>query len=217
MRTVVLFAAGSPLVVDAEETCARAGIRIAAAVTNVEGPAYVSAAIPLVSIAEVDEALRAFPVVVALFTPGHRKSAYAHALRAGFPGSATIVHPVSPVAGSAELGHGVFVNAGCVISGACRIGAMVIVNRGDSVGHHARIGDYVSIGPGAVLCGSVVVERGAVIGAGAVIAPEISIGANAVIGAGSVVSKSVPAEHVAVGNPCRILKTDRPGYNGLTV
>lgn len=217
MKSVVLFAVGSPLVVDAEETCARAGIRIAAAVRNVDGPAYVSDAVPLISIAELDGSLRAFPVVVALFTPAHRKSAYADALRAGFPGAATIVHPSSPVARTAELGRGVFVNAGCVISGACRIGDMVIVNRGASVGHHAQIGDYVSIGPGAILCGSVAVGRGAVIGAGAIIAPEISIGENAVIGAGSVVRKPIPAGHLAVGNPCRILKTDRPGYKGLAV
>ena len=34
----------------------------------------------------------------------------------------------------------------------------------------------------------------------------IAIGANTVIGAGSVVTKSIPANVVAVGNPCRVIK-----------
>lgn len=44
------------------------------------------------------------------------------------------------------------------------------------------------------------------IGAGAVILPGITIGENSVIGAGSVVTKDVPANVVAVGNPCRVLR-----------
>ena len=41
------------------------------------------------------------------------------------------------------------------------------------------------------------------IGAGAIILPGITIGDNSVIGAGSVVTKDIPANVVAVGNPCR--------------
>ncbi len=44
------------------------------------------------------------------------------------------------------------------------------------------------------------------IGAGALILPGITIGENSVIGAGSVVTKDVPANVVAVGNPCRVLR-----------
>ena len=44
------------------------------------------------------------------------------------------------------------------------------------------------------------------IGAGAIILPGVSIGENSVIGAGSVVTKDIPANVVAVGNPCRILR-----------
>ena len=44
------------------------------------------------------------------------------------------------------------------------------------------------------------------IGAGAVILPGITIGDNTVIGAGSVVTKDIPANVVAVGNPCRVLR-----------
>ena len=44
------------------------------------------------------------------------------------------------------------------------------------------------------------------IGAGAVILPGVRIGDNTVIGAGSVVTKDIPANVVAVGNPCRVLR-----------
>ncbi len=44
------------------------------------------------------------------------------------------------------------------------------------------------------------------IGAGATICPGVTIGDNSVIGAGSVVTRDVPANSVAVGNPCRVLR-----------
>lgn len=44
------------------------------------------------------------------------------------------------------------------------------------------------------------------IGAGAVLLPGITIGDNSVIGAGSIVTKDIPANVVAVGNPCRVLR-----------
>lgn len=37
--------------------------------------------------------------------------------------------------------------------------------------------------------------------------PGVKIGNNVVIGAGSVVNKDIPDGVVAVGNPCRVLRT----------
>jgi len=42
--------------------------------------------------------------------------------------------------------------------------------------------------------------------AGTVICPGVTIGDNTVIGAGSVVTKNIPANVVAVGNPCRVMR-----------
>ncbi|MEN8446982.1 MAG: sugar O-acetyltransferase, partial [Cyanobacteria bacterium J06555_13] len=39
-----------------------------------------------------------------------------------------------------------------------------------------------------------------------IILPGVTIGENAVIGAGSLVSKSIPANVVAFGNPCRVIR-----------
>ncbi len=44
------------------------------------------------------------------------------------------------------------------------------------------------------------------IGAGVSVLPGVTIGDNTVIGAGSVVAKDIPANVLAVGNPCRVIK-----------
>ena len=44
------------------------------------------------------------------------------------------------------------------------------------------------------------------IGAGVVVLPGVTIGDNTVIGAGSVVTKDIPANVIAVGSPCRVLR-----------
>lgn len=50
------------------------------------------------------------------------------------------------------------------------------------------------------------IGRNCWIGAGAVILPNVTIGDNTVIGAGSIVTKDIPANVVAVGNPCRVMR-----------
>lgn len=44
------------------------------------------------------------------------------------------------------------------------------------------------------------------LGAGVIVLPGVRIGDNTVVGAGSVVTKDLPANVVAVGNPCRVLR-----------
>lgn len=50
------------------------------------------------------------------------------------------------------------------------------------------------------------IEKNVWIGAGTVIVPGVTVGENSVIGAGSVVTKNIPANVVAVGNPCRAMR-----------
>jgi galactoside O-acetyltransferase len=44
------------------------------------------------------------------------------------------------------------------------------------------------------------------IGTGVIIVPGVTIGDNSVIGAGSIVTKDIPADVVAYGNPCRVIR-----------
>ena len=87
-----------------------------------------------------------------------------------------------------------------------------------------RFGDHVMIAPNVVITAtghpvhpelrkktaqfSIPVRIGSNvwIGAGAVILPGVTIGDNTVIGAGSIVTHDIPADCVAVGNPCRVVR-----------
>ena len=89
---------------------------------------------------------------------------------------------------------------------------------------HIYVGDYTMIGPNVVIATAghpilpelrekayqynmpIHIGRNCWIGAGALIMPGVTIGDNTVIGAGSVVTKDIPANVVAVGNPCRVLR-----------
>lgn len=89
---------------------------------------------------------------------------------------------------------------------------------------HIYIGDKTMIGPNVTiataghpilpsLCEKAIqynidvhIGRNVWIGAGSVILPGIAVGDNSVIGADSVVTKDIPANVVAVGNPCRVMR-----------
>lgn len=54
------------------------------------------------------------------------------------------------------------------------------------------------------------IKDNAWIGAGSILLPGVTIGENSVIGAGSVVNRTIPADCVAVGNPCKIIRCFSP-------
>ena len=89
---------------------------------------------------------------------------------------------------------------------------------------HIYIGDYTMLGPNVVIATAghpilpelrplayqynmpVHIGKNCWLGAGVIVLPGVTIGDNTVIGAGSVVTKDIPANVVAVGNPCRVLR-----------
>jgi sugar O-acyltransferase (sialic acid O-acetyltransferase NeuD family) len=216
MSGILLFATGSPVIVDLVESAERAGLRIAAGIRNRPGPCHLPEGLPAREPHELDAALRSLPFLVPLFTPAHRQSAAREAAAGGLR-PFTLLDPTVPAPRRIALGPGCYVNAGCSLGGAAALGSFVFVNRGASLGHHARLGDFASIGPGAVLAGEVTLGRGAVIGAGAVIGPGITIGDNAVVAAGAVVTRDVAAGTLVRGNPARLVQQDVGGYRGLAV
>lgn len=52
----------------------------------------------------------------------------------------------------------------------------------------------------------VIIGNNVWIGGGAIILPGVTIGDNVVIGAGSVVTRDIPANKIAVGSPCRVIR-----------
>jgi len=52
----------------------------------------------------------------------------------------------------------------------------------------------------------IIIEDDVWIGAHCIVLKGVTIGARSIIGAGSIVTKSIPADCVAAGNPCRVIK-----------
>lgn len=63
----------------------------------------------------------------------------------------------------------------------------------------------------------ITVEDNIWIGGGSIILAGVTIGKNSIIGAGSVVTKSIPENCVAVGNPCKVIRTLKPVYKVRTL
>lgn len=88
-----------------------------------------------------------------------------------------------------EIGDNVFIAPNCCITTAGHPINIDERNRGLEYAYPIKIGNNVWIG------------------AGANILPGVTIGDNVTIGAGSVVNKSISANSIAVGNPCKVIKT----------
>ena len=105
-----------------------------------------------------------------------------------------------------HLGDGSFINMNCnfIDDGKIIIGkkvlfgpAVTIVTVGHPINPEMR--EYMYTDP-VTICDNVW------IGANVTICPGVTIGENSVIGAGSVVTKDIPANSVAVGNPCHVIR-----------
>ena len=89
---------------------------------------------------------------------------------------------------------------------------------------HIYVGDYTMFAPHVTLATAghpilpelrekiyqynapIHIGRNCWLGAGVIVLPGITIGDNSVIGAGSVVTKDIPANVVAYGNPCKVIR-----------
>lgn len=120
---------------------------------------------------------------------------------------ATIIHPCATVSATAHIDAGSIIFAGTVISADARLGQHVVVYSGCLIEHDCTIGDFVSFGPGAALGGNVRVGTGSFIGLGSCVGHGREVGPYTVIGMGAVVNKDIPELCVAVGSPCRVIRS----------
>ena len=108
-----------------------------------------------------------------------------------------------------HVGSGTFINYDCIlldtaeirIGAKCQIAPRVsILSATHPVAPAPRADGWESGEP-------ITIGDNVWLGAGVIVLPGVTIGDNAVIGAGAVVTKDIPANVVAVGNPCRVLRT----------
>lgn len=108
-----------------------------------------------------------------------------------------------------SIGEDTFINYDCVFLDCNRI------TIGRQVQIAPRVQIYTATHPldaatrrsGLEFALPVVIEDGAWLGGGVIVCPGVTIGQNTVVGAGSVVTRDLPAGVLAVGNPCRVLRT----------
>lgn len=117
-----------------------------------------------------------------------------------------IIHSSAYISSSSLIDNGVLIEPNTVISSQSKIGFGVFIKRGSLIGHHNDIGDFTDINPGVTISGKVTIGECCTIGSGTVIKDNITIGANTIIGIGSVVTKDIPANSIAFGNPCKVIK-----------
>ena len=106
-----------------------------------------------------------------------------------------------------SLGKGTYINVNCnfIDDGLITIGDAVMFGPAvtiATVGHpiHPGMREYM-------YCDHVTIGNTCWIGGGSIICPGVTIGDNTVIGAGSVVTRDIPANVVAAGNPCKVIRT----------
>jgi len=110
----------------------------------------------------------------------------------------SLISPISPVIFSSEP-YLVSIGDNTTISFDV---AFVTHDAATRVIRHLPDGD-----PETVIYGPISVGNNCFIGCRSVILPNVTIGDNSIIGAGSVVNRSIPANSVAAGNPCRVICT----------
>ena len=107
-----------------------------------------------------------------------------------------------------KLGDYVYMNHNCVFldAGGVTIGNHVLIgpNVGIYTPEHAF--DPVLRAQGYEISHPVTICDNVWIGGSVVILGGVTIGENTIIGAGSVVTHDIPANVIAVGNPCRVLR-----------
>jgi Acetyltransferase (isoleucine patch superfamily) len=110
-----------------------------------------------------------------------------------------------------SIGEGSFVNSNCTIldGGSVTIGDHVLIGPSVniySVGHPLDLKERAD---GWEFGHSISISDHVWIGGHSVLLPGVSIGLGSVIGAGSVVTRSIPPMSLAVGNPCRVIRSLR--------
>ena len=163
------------------------------------------------------ERLRAQVLVQALnAVPADQPAERARRLRALLPNAAADLSLNSPFycdyGANIRVGEQVFLNFNCTILDVTfvTIGSRTLLGPGVQIYTAAHPLDYQERRSGLEFARPVVIGEDVWVGGGAIICPGVTIGPRAVIGAGSVVTKDIPADVVAAGNPCRVIRQLRP-------
>ena len=106
------------------------------------------------------------------------------------------------------VGENLFMNFNCIILDCARV----------TIGHNVAMAPnvqlYTAYHPviaaerikGPEYASPITIGNNVWLGGGVIVCPGVTIGDNTTIGAGSVVTKNIPANVIAAGNPCRVIR-----------
>lgn len=127
----------------------------------------------------------------------------------------TIISPLFCDRGyNIQLGKNVFINYNAYLMDGAKITIGDNVFIGPSAGLYTAIHplDYTRRNSGIEKAKPITIGDNVWLGGNVVILPGVTIGSGSVIGAGSVVTKDIPENVLAIGNPCKVVKTINQNY-----
>lgn len=106
------------------------------------------------------------------------------------------------------LGDGVYLNTGAVFldAGFVRVGEHTLIGPNAQFYTVSHPVDAKQRRTGVEKAKPITIGKDVWIGGSVVILQGVTIGDNSVVGAGSVVTKDIPANVIAAGNPCKVIK-----------
>lgn len=119
---------------------------------------------------------------------------------------------LSIVSSKTHVGHGAYLDVGCLIGNYCHIGPdahigkNTIINNAAIVEHEVKIGCHCHIGPNATISGRCEIGDLVFVGVGATIKDYVKVCSNVTIGAGATVVKNIEEPGVYVGTPATRIK-----------
>ena len=109
-------------------------------------------------------------------------------------------------------GENLFINFNCTILDCAKVtfgkNVFLAPNVQLYAAHHPIIASERIKGP--ELASPITIGDNVWLGGGVIVCPGVTIGENTTIGAGSVVTKDIPANVLAAGNPCRVIRHIQP-------
>ncbi|MXV14351.1 sugar O-acetyltransferase [Hufsiella ginkgonis] len=107
-----------------------------------------------------------------------------------------------------EIGEKVFFNFNCVVLDVVKvtIGSRTMFGPNVQIYTATHPVNHIERASGLEFAKPITIGEDVWVGGGAVICPGVTIGDRSIIGAGSVVTKDIPADVIAAGNPCKVIR-----------
>lgn len=102
---------------------------------------------------------------------------------------------------SIKIGNNVKIGGDCILMDTDAHSLDYQIRNGSVLDDAGRCLDYIT-----AKSKPIIIEDDVLIGARCIILKGVTIGARSIIGSGSVVTKDIPADVIAAGNPCKIIK-----------